>query len=55
MDQSTAASHADRSDVNYRIAQLFRDRAIKLATPTQELRLRNVDMSDFELSLLDDR
>lgn len=44
-----------RSDVNYRIAQLFRDRAIKLATPTQELRLRNVDMRELEPSLLDDR
>ena len=41
-----------RSDVNYRIAQLFRDRAIRLATPTQELRLRNVDTSNFEHSLL---
>ena len=44
-----------RSDVNYRIAQLFRDRAIKLATPTQELRLRNVDTSDFESNLLEPR
>lgn len=44
-----------RSDVNYRIAQLFRDRAIKLATPTQELRLRNMDTTDFESSLLEPR
>lgn len=44
-----------RSDVNYRIAQLFRDRAIKLSTPTQELRLRNVDTNDFESSLLEPR
>lgn len=44
-----------RSDVNYRIAQLFRDRAIKLATPTQELRLKNGDTSDFESSLLEPR
>lgn len=44
-----------RSDINYRIAQLFRDRAIKLATPTQELRVRNVDTSDFESGLLEPR
>ena len=43
-----------RSDINYRIAQLFRERSIKLATPTQELRLRNVDTRDFEPSLLRD-
>ena len=43
-----------RSDINYRIAQLFRERSIKLATPTQELRLKNVDMTDFEPSLLRD-
>jgi small-conductance mechanosensitive channel len=44
-----------RSDINYRIAQLFRDRAIKLATPTQELRLKNAATSDFESSLLEPR
>ena len=44
-----------RSDVNYRIAQLFRDRAIKLATPTQELRLKHADTTDFESSLLEPR
>jgi small-conductance mechanosensitive channel len=44
-----------RSDINYRIAQLFRDRAIKLATPTQELRLKNAGTSDFESSLLEPR
>jgi potassium-dependent mechanosensitive channel len=44
-----------RSDLNYRIAQLFRERAIRLATPTQELRLRNVDLRELEPSLLDDR
>ena len=44
-----------RSDINYRIAQLFRDRAIKLATPTQELRVRNVDTRDFESGLLEPR
>lgn len=44
-----------RSDINYRIAQLFRERSIKLATPTQELRLQNVDARDFEPSLLRDR
>ena len=43
-----------RSDINYRIAQLFRERSIKLATPTQELRVRNADPRDFEPSLLRD-
>ena len=43
-----------RSDINYRIAQLFRERSIKLATPTQELRLKNVDTSNFEPNLLRD-
>ena len=41
-----------RSDINYRIAQLFRERSIKLASPTQELRLKNIDLRDFEPSLL---
>lgn len=44
-----------RSDINYSIAKLFRERSIKLATPTQELRLQNVDARDFEPSLLGDR
>ena len=44
-----------RSDINYRIAQLFRERGIKLATPTQELRLKDVDLRDFEPSLLTTR
>jgi len=43
-----------RSDINYCIAKLFRERSIKLATPTQELRLQNVDARDFEPSLLRD-
>ena len=43
-----------RSDINYRIAQLFRERSIKLATPTQQLRLQNVDARDLEPSLLGD-
>lgn len=43
-----------RSDINYRIAQLFRERSIKLATPTQQLRLQNADARDFEPSLLGD-
>jgi small-conductance mechanosensitive channel len=43
-----------RSDINYRIAQLFRDRSIKLATPTQELRLKNAGSTNFEPSLLRD-
>jgi potassium-dependent mechanosensitive channel len=43
-----------RSDINYRIAKLFRERSIKLATPTQQLRLQNVETRDFEPSLLRD-
>ena len=43
-----------RSDINYRIAQLFRERSIKLATPIQELRLKNANTRDFEPSLLRD-
>jgi len=41
-----------RSDINYRIAKLFRERSIELATPTQELRLKN--LRDFEPGLLRD-
>ncbi|HJS23923.1 MAG TPA: mechanosensitive ion channel domain-containing protein [Pyrinomonadaceae bacterium] len=41
-----------RSDINYRIHQLFHERSIKLATPIQELRLKN--LRDFEPSLLRD-
>ena len=43
-----------RSDINYRIAQLFRERSIKLASPTQELRLKSVDLRGFEPGLLRD-
>jgi len=42
------------SDINYRIAQLFRERSIKLATPTQELRVKGIDLRGFESSLLSD-
>jgi small-conductance mechanosensitive channel len=31
-----------RSDINFRIARLFRDRSIKIPYPTQEFLLRNV-------------
>ncbi|HKP81390.1 MAG TPA: mechanosensitive ion channel domain-containing protein [Pyrinomonadaceae bacterium] len=41
-----------RSDINYRIAKLFRERSIALATPTQQLRLKN--LRDLELGLLGD-
>ena len=33
-----------RSDINYRIAQLFRDRVIKIPYPTQEFLLRGVNL-----------
>jgi small-conductance mechanosensitive channel len=32
-----------RSDINYRIAQLFRERSIRIPYPTQEFLLKNVD------------
>jgi potassium efflux system protein len=42
-----------RSDINYRIAQLFRERSIKIPYPTQEFLLKGVNLSrDFEPSLL---
>lgn len=34
-----------RSDINYRIAQLFRERGIKIPYPTQEFLLRGVNVS----------
>jgi small-conductance mechanosensitive channel len=42
-----------RSDINYRIAQLFRERGIELGRPVQELRLgRQVLASDNAASIL---
>jgi potassium-dependent mechanosensitive channel len=39
-----------RSDINYRIAELFREREIKIPYPTQEFLLRGVNLPrDFEL------
>lgn len=44
-----------RSDINYRIAQLFRERSIRIPYPTQEFLLKNVDLPrDIEPSLLRD-
>lgn len=43
-----------RSDINYRIAQLFRERSIKIPYPTQEFLLKNVDTRDVESNLLSD-
>jgi len=44
-----------RSDINYRIAQLFRERSIKIPYPTQEFLLKGVDLGrDIEPSLYDD-
>jgi small-conductance mechanosensitive channel len=42
-----------RSDINYRIAQLFRERSIKIPYPTQEFLLKGFPR-DFEPSLLAD-
>ncbi len=45
-----------RSDINYRIARLFRERSIRIPYPTQEFLLKGVDLPrDLEPSLLHDR
>jgi potassium-dependent mechanosensitive channel len=45
-----------RSDINYRIAQLFRERSIRIPYPTQEFLLKGVDLpKDLEPSVLHDR
>ena len=41
-----------RSDINYRIAQLFRERSITIPYPTQEFLMKNVDTRDEESNLL---
>ena len=44
-----------RSDINYRIAKLFRERSIRIPYPTQEFLLRGVDLRrDIEPSLFSD-
>ena len=44
-----------RSDINYRIAKLFRERSIRIPYPTQEFLLKNVDVrEDHESRLLRD-
>jgi potassium-dependent mechanosensitive channel len=44
-----------RSDINYRIAQLFRERSIRIPYPTQEFLLKGVDLGrDIEPSLFSD-
>ena len=42
-----------RSDINYRIAQLFRERKIRIPYPTQEFLLRNANNANREPSLLE--
>jgi small-conductance mechanosensitive channel len=45
-----------RSDINYRIAQLFRERSIKIPYPTQEFLLKGVNLPrEVEPSLLHQR
>jgi len=49
-----------RSDINYRIAQLFREHSIKIPYPTQEFLLKGVDLprdgrDDLSANLADDR
>ena len=42
-----------RSDINYRIARLFRERNIRIPYPTQEFLLRNVEIPErFERELV---
>ena len=43
-----------RSDINYRIAQLFRERSIQIPYPTQEFRLNGAPLRHLEPSLLCD-
>jgi len=43
-----------RSDINYRIAHLFRERSIRIPYPTQEFLLKGVGLRDVETSLLRD-
>jgi small-conductance mechanosensitive channel len=44
-----------RSDINYRIAKLFREREIRIPYPTQEFLLRNISSAnDFAPSLTPD-
>lgn len=44
-----------KSDINYRLAKLFRERSIKIPFPTQEFLLKGVDLpKSVEASLLDD-
>ncbi len=44
-----------RSDINYRIADLFRERSIRIPYPTQEFLLKGIQLPrDFEPSLMGD-
>ena len=40
-----------RSDINYRIARLFRERSIRIPYPTQEFLLKGAEARDLEASL----
>jgi small-conductance mechanosensitive channel len=39
-----------RSDINFRIAQLFRERAIRIPYPTQEFLLNGIDVPRDDLA-----
>jgi potassium-dependent mechanosensitive channel len=41
-----------KSDINFRIAALFKERGIKMPTPKQELLLRGVDVEQLERDLI---
>jgi potassium-dependent mechanosensitive channel len=44
-----------RSDINFRIAALFKERGIKMPTPKQELFLRQIDLAQVEQDLTSDQ
>lgn len=44
-----------KSDLNYRIAQLFRERSITIPYPTQEFLLKGAEPKDLESGLFSDR
>jgi len=44
-----------KSDINYRIARLFKERGIKTPTPKQELFVRSVELEHLERDLIPER
>ena len=53
MDHCSASHVEIKSDINYRIARLFRDRSIKMPYPIQEFLLKGINLPrELEPSLL---